>query len=158
MHANNELGMIQPIAEIARIAAEAGMPMHSDGVQAAGKIPVNVAGLGVAMYSISGHKIYAPKGIGALYVRKGTTLKPMMYGGHHERERRAGTENVAGAVALGRAAQWISDHGDAENRRQAALARSSGAKRSRPGPGYARERSRHSARSQHHQHSFRRNR
>jgi cysteine desulfurase len=121
MHANNEVGTIQPIHEIARIAAEAGIPLHSDGVQAAGKIPVRVADLGVAMYSISGHKIGAPKGVGALYVRKGTSLKPMMFGGRHERERRAGTENVAGAVALGRAAKWIADHGDAENRRQTAL-------------------------------------
>jgi cysteine desulfurase len=121
MHANNEVGTIQPIHEIARIAAEAGVALHSDGVQAIGKIPVRVADLGVAMYSISGHKIGAPKGVGALYVRKGTSLKPMMFGGRHERERRAGTENVAGAVALGRAAEWIADHGDAENRRQAAL-------------------------------------
>jgi cysteine desulfurase len=124
MHANNEVGTIQPIreiAEIARIAADAGVALHSDGVQAAGKIPVSVAGLGVALYAISGHKIGAPKGVGALYVRKGTALKPMMYGGRHERERRAGTENVAGAVALGRAAQWIVDHGDAENRRLASL-------------------------------------
>jgi cysteine desulfurase len=121
MHANNEVGTIQPISEIARIAAEAGVALHSDGVQAVGKIPVNVAGLGVAMYAISGHKIGAPKGVGALFVRKGTALKPMMYGGRHERERRAGTENVAGAVALGKAAEWIGEHGDAENRRQAAL-------------------------------------
>ena len=125
MHANNEVGTIQPISEIALIAADAGVAMHSDGVQAIGKIPVNVADLGVAMYSISGHKIGAPKGVGALYVRKRTALKPMMYGGRHERERRAGTENVAGAVALGRAAEWIfeqiGDHGDTENRRQGAL-------------------------------------
>jgi len=121
MHANNEVGTIQPVAEIARIAAEAGIPLHSDGVQAIGKIRVNVAGLGVAMYSISGHKIGAPKGVGALYVRKGTALRPMMFGGRHERERRAGTENVAGAVALARATQWIADHGDAENSRQGAL-------------------------------------
>jgi len=121
MHANNEVGTIQPIQEIARIAAEAGIPLHSDGVQAVGKIPVNVADLGVAMYSISGHKIGAPKGVGALYVRKGTSLKPMMYGGRHERERRAGTENVAGAVALGRAAEWIAENDNAENRRQGAL-------------------------------------
>lgn len=121
MHANNEVGTIQPIAEIARIAAEAGIPLHSDGVQAVGKIPISVADLGVALYALSGHKIGAPKGVGALYVRKGTSLKPMMYGGRHERERRAGTENVAGAVALGRAAEWIGDHGEAENRRQAAL-------------------------------------
>ena len=121
MHANNEVGTVQPIAEIARIAAEAGVALHSDGVQAAGKIPVNVAELGISLYSISGHKIGAPKGVGALYVRKGMALKPMMYGGRHERERRAGTENVAGAVALGRAAEWIAQHGDAENRRQDVL-------------------------------------
>ena len=117
MHANNEVGTVQPIQEIARIAAEAGVALHSDGVQAAGKIPVNVAALGVSLYSISGHKIGAPKGVGALYVRKGTGLKPMLYGGRHERERRGGTENVAGAVALARAMQWIAEHGDAENRR-----------------------------------------
>ena len=121
MHANNEVGTIQPIAEIARIAAEADIALHSDGVQAAGKIPVSVTELGVSMYSISGHKIGAPKGVGALYVCKGTALKPMMYGGRHERERRGGTENVAGAVALGRAAEWISQHGGAETRRQAGL-------------------------------------
>lgn len=117
MHANNEIGTIQPIAEIARVAAEAGVAMHSDGVQAMGKIPIKMTGLGVALYSISGHKIGAPKGVGVLYVRKGTGLKPMLYGGRHERERRGGTENVAGAVALGRAMQWIGDHGDAERRR-----------------------------------------
>jgi cysteine desulfurase len=121
MHANNEVGTIQPIREIARIAAEAGVALHSDGVQAAGKIAVNAAELGITMYSISGHKIGAPKGVGVLYVRNGTTLKPMMYGGRHERERRAGTENVAGAVALGQAAEWIRQHGDAENRRQGIL-------------------------------------
>lgn len=125
MHANNELGTIQPIAEIARIAAEAGVALHSDGVQSAGKIPVNVAELGVGLYTISGHKIGAPKGVGALYVRKGIALKPMMFGGRHERERRAGTENVAGIVALGRAAEsaleQMGEHADAENRRQGAL-------------------------------------
>jgi len=121
MHANNEVGTIQPIPEIARIAAEAGVALHSDGVQAVGKIPISVGDLGVALYSLSGHKIGAPKGVGALYVRKGTSLKPMMYGGRHERERRAGTENVAGAVALGRAAEWIASNGDSENQRQRAL-------------------------------------
>ncbi len=114
MHANNELGVIQPIAEIAKIARDAGVIMHSDGVQAAGKIPVNVVSLGVDLYSISGHKIYAPKGVGALYVRKGTKLAARMVGGQHERGLRAGTENVAGAVGLGRAAQWITEHGPAD--------------------------------------------
>ena len=121
MHANNETGTIQPLEQIVHIASERGIAVHSDGVQAVGKIPVSVAELGLALYAISGHKIGAPKGVGVLYVRKGTSLKPMMYGGRHERERRAGTENVAGAVALGRAAEWIVQHGDAENRRQGIL-------------------------------------
>jgi cysteine desulfurase len=121
MHANNELGTLQPIEEIARIAAEAGVAMHSDGVQAAGKVPLDVRALGVSLYSISGHKIGAPKGVGALYIRKGVKLDAMFFGGRHERERRAGTENVPGVVALGRAAQWAIEHGLAENRRQAAL-------------------------------------
>ncbi len=114
MHANNELGVIQPIAEIAAIARGAGIVMHSDGVQAAGKIPVNVRELGVDLYSISGHKFYAPKGVGALYVRKGVKLAARMHGGHHEKDRRAGTENVSGAVGLGRAAQWVMEEGRAE--------------------------------------------
>ena len=121
MHANNELGTLQPLEEIVKIAAEAGIPVHSDGVQAAGKIPVDVHALGVAMYSISGHKFGAPKGVGALYVRKGTALKPMLHGGRHERERRAGTENVSGAVGLGRAARWIVGNGCEESPRQEAL-------------------------------------
>ena len=121
MHANNELGTIQPIQDIARIAHEAGITFHSDGVQAAGKLPVDVKALGVDLYSISGHKLYAPKGVGALYVRKGTKLQPRTFGGRHERGMRAGTENVAGAVALGRTAQWIVEHGVAESHREAEL-------------------------------------
>ena len=105
MHANNELGTIQPIAEITRITREAAVHLHSDGVQALGKLPVDVAALGVDLYSMSGHKIYAPKGVGALFVRKGTRMSPILFGGHHERERRPGTENVPGAVALGCAAE-----------------------------------------------------
>src|SRR5580658_3743127 len=105
MHANNELGTVQPIAEIAAIAREAGVYLHADGVQALGKIPVDVEALGVDLYSMSGHKIYGPKGIGALYVRRGTRLGAILFGGHHERERRPGTENVPGAVALGCAAE-----------------------------------------------------
>jgi cysteine desulfurase len=105
MHANNELGTVQPIREIAAIAREAGVYLHADGVQALGKIPVNVDDLGVDLYSMSGHKIYAPKGVGALYVRQGTRLGSILFGGHHERERRPGTENVPGAAALGRAAE-----------------------------------------------------
>ena len=104
MHANNELGTIQPVTEIAAIAREAGVLMHSDGVQAAGKTSVDVKALDVDLYSISGHKLYAPKGVGALYVKNGTPLHAIQFGGRHERERRPGTENVPGAVALGRAA------------------------------------------------------
>jgi cysteine desulfurase len=103
MHANNEVGTIQPIEEIARL----GVPVHSDGVQALGKIPVNVHECDVALYSISGHKVGAPKGIGVLYVRKGTPLLSRQFGGRHERERRAGTENVPGAVAFARAIQSV---------------------------------------------------
>ncbi|HWC97352.1 MAG TPA: cysteine desulfurase family protein [Candidatus Sulfopaludibacter sp.] len=105
MHANNELGTIQPIAEIARIARAAGVPLHVDGVQALGKIAVDVDALGVDLYSMSGHKLYAPKGVGALYVRKGTRLAPVIFGGHHERDRRPGTENVPGIAAFGAAAE-----------------------------------------------------
>jgi cysteine desulfurase len=108
MHANNEIGTIQPIAEIAAIAEETGVKFHVDGVQAAGKIPVDVKALGADLYSISGHKLYAPKGIGALYVRKGVKLTPLLHGGRHESERRPGTENVPGAIALGRAAEIAS--------------------------------------------------
>jgi len=104
MHANNELGTVQPIAEITRITREAAVYLHSDGVQALGKIPVDVHALGVDLYSMSGHKIYSPKGVGALFVRKGTRMSPILFGGHHEHERRPGTENVPGAVALGCAA------------------------------------------------------
>lgn len=104
MHANNETGAVQPIAEIAEIAHQAGALMHSDGVQAAGKIPCNVEALDVDLYSISGHKFYATKGIGALYVKNGTKLRPIQFGGKHERERRPGTENVPGAIAMAKAA------------------------------------------------------
>ncbi len=121
MHANNEIGVIQPLSEIARITREAGIVFHSDGVQAVGKIPVNVEALGVDLYSLSGHKIYAPKGIGALYVRRGTPLAPILYGGHHERDRRPGTENVPGAAALGAAASWVQAHLESEAARLAAL-------------------------------------
>ena len=105
MHANNEIGTIQPIDEIGKIAAEADVYFHSDGVQSTGKIPVNVKSLGIDLYSMSAHKIHGPKGVGALFVKKGTALKPTMTGGGHERNRRSGTENVAGIVGFGEAAR-----------------------------------------------------
>ena len=117
MHANNELGTIQPVAEVSRIAREAGVRFHCDGVQAVGRIPTDVRALGVDLYTISGHKIHGPKGVGALYVRKDTPLASIFYGGHHERDRRPGTENVAGAAALGCAAEWMAQHREAESPR-----------------------------------------
>src|SRR5438874_3181224 len=105
MMANNETGVLQPVEEIAKIAAEADVYFHTDAVQAAGKVPVNVKQIGCDMLSISGHKMHAPQGIGALYVRKGTLIKPMLFGGSHERQRRAGTENVPAIVGFGKAAE-----------------------------------------------------
>ena len=108
MFANNETGVLQPVAEIGKIAAEADIYFHTDAVQAAGKIAIDVNQIGCDLLTISGHKLHAPQGVGALYVRKGTQLEPMLYGGSHERSRRAGTENVAGIVGLGRAAELAS--------------------------------------------------
>ncbi|HET7183718.1 MAG TPA: cysteine desulfurase family protein [Terriglobales bacterium] len=105
MMANNETGVVQAVNEIGAIAAEADVYFHTDAVQAAGKVPIDVSAIRCDLLSISGHKIHAQQGIGALYVRKGTLLQPMLYGGRHERARRAGTENVAGIVGLGKAAE-----------------------------------------------------
>ena len=105
MMANNETGVIQPVEEIGKIAAEADVYFHTDAVQAAGKTPIDIEKIGCDLLSISGHKMHAPQGVGALYVRKGTQLQPLFYGGSHERSRRAGTENVPGIVGLGEAAQ-----------------------------------------------------
>jgi cysteine desulfurase len=105
MMANNETGVLQPVEEIGKVAAEADVFFHTDAVQAAGKVAIDVKRIACDLLSISGHKIHAPQGVGALYVRKGTILQPMLYGGRHERSRRAGTENVPGLVALGKAAE-----------------------------------------------------
>jgi cysteine desulfurase len=105
MHANNELGTIQSFEEIGRIAKEHKIYFHTDAVQSAGKIPIDVNALNVDLLSLSGHKLYAPKGVGALYVRSGTRLRQLLYGGHHQRGFRPGTENVAGIVGLGKAAE-----------------------------------------------------
>jgi len=105
MLANNETGVVQPVAEIGKIAAEADIYFHTDAVQAAGKIAIDVIKIGCDLLAISGHKLHGPQGVGALYVRKGTRLEPMIYGGSHERSRRAGTENVPGIVGLGKAAE-----------------------------------------------------
>src|SRR5271156_2034880 len=105
MMANNETGVLQPVEEIGKIAAEADIYFHTDAVQAAAKVPIDVKQIGCDALSISGHKMHAPQGVGALYVRKGTRLQPLFYGGRHERSRRAGTENVPGIVGLGKAAE-----------------------------------------------------
>jgi len=105
MHANNELGTVQPVEEIGRVAKQADVYFHSDAVQSAGKIPIDVNQFQLDLLSLSGHKLYAPKGIGALYVRGGTRLRQLLYGGHHQRGVRPGTENVAGIVGLGKAAE-----------------------------------------------------
>lgn len=114
MHANNELGTIQPIEEIGRITGKCGITFHTDAVQSVGKIAVDVRQMGVRLLSLSAHKINGPKGVGALYVRKGTSLQPFFYGGHHERDRRPGTENVPGIVGLGKAAELALEHGREE--------------------------------------------
>lgn len=105
MHANNEIGTIQPIEEIGKIAKEKQITFHTDAVQTAGKIPVNVDALGVSMLSVSAHKIYGPKGVGALYLRKGTAIEPQLHGGGHERNIRSSTENVPGIVGFGKASE-----------------------------------------------------
>lgn len=109
MMANNETGALQPVEEIGSIAAEADVYFHTDAVQAAGKVPINVKKIGCDLLSISGHKMHAPQGTGALYVKRGTLLEPLFFGGNHERQRRAGTENLPGIVGLGKAAELASE-------------------------------------------------
>jgi cysteine desulfurase len=112
MAANNETGVIQPLAEAAAAAHERGLPVHTDAVQAVGKIPLDVRGLGVDMLSMSAHKFHGPKGVGALYVRDGLRFKPMLEGGGQEAGRRSGTENTAGIVGMGAAAEWMMGNSD----------------------------------------------
>ena len=103
MHANSEMGTVQPIAAVGRLAREHGIPLHVDAVQTFGKVPIDVEAVGISALSFSGHKIYGPKGVGGLYIRKGTKMVAIQHGGDHERRRRAGTENVPGIVGLGQA-------------------------------------------------------
>jgi cysteine desulfurase len=121
MWANNETGVIFPVERAAEMARERGILFHTDAVQAVGKIPINLRTTAIDMLSISGHKLHAPKGIGVLYVRKGTPFTPFLIGGHQEKERRGGTENTAGIIALGRAAELAARNMKAENTRVKAL-------------------------------------
>ena len=121
MHANNEIGTIQPIAELARVAHERGVLFHTDAIQSAGKIPIDVKALGVDLLSISAHKFYGPKGVGAIWIRRGLRILPILTGGKQERTRRAGTENVAGIVGMGVAAEVVRAKLAAEGARMAVL-------------------------------------
>jgi cysteine desulfurase len=123
MMANNETGVLQPVEKIGEVAADAGVRFHTDAVQAAGKVPIDVRSIRGDLLTISGHKIHAPQGVGALYVKKGTQLRPMLYGGSHERSRRAGTENVPGIVGLGKAAEVAKQSLDSGGHRATAAMR-----------------------------------
>ena len=122
MQANNEIGTIQPIEEVCKIAHARGILVHTDAVQSFGKMDVNVNKLGVDLLSISAHKIYGPKGVGALYIRKGTDIWPFIYGGHQEREMRAGTENTIGIIGLGEAVRVFKERGDRDKKQIEQLA------------------------------------
>jgi cysteine desulfurase len=115
MWANNETGNIYPVEEIAKIAKRHGALFHTDAVQAVGKIDINLAESNIDMLSLSGHKLHAPKGVGALYVKRGVRFRPFIAGGHQERSRRAGTENVPGIVALGKACELAAENMEYEN-------------------------------------------
>lgn len=121
MHANNETGCLQPIAEIGKMARERGVCFHTDAVQSAGKVPLRVKEWGMDLLSVSAHKIHGPKGVGALFIRKGLEIQPLAHGGHHERGKRAGTENVAGIIGLGAACRLAGRNLEGEAQRLAAL-------------------------------------
>lgn len=122
MQANNELGTIQPIEDVVKIAKQKGVLVHTDAVQSFGKIDVNVNKLGVDLLSISAHKIYGPKGVGALYIRKGTRIHPLIFGGHQEREMRAGTENTIGIVGFGEAVRLVQERREKDKKKIEKLA------------------------------------
>jgi cysteine desulfurase len=121
MYANNEIGTVEPVPEIARIARTCGVYFHTDAVQAVGHVPINVNELGVDLLTMSAHKLYGPKGVGALFVRKGTRMAPFVHGGGQERDRRSGTENVPGAVGLARACELASAEMSEETQRLTSL-------------------------------------
>jgi len=122
MHANNEIGTVQPIRKIVDIARKNGVPVHTDAVQTFGKKPLDVKDLGVDYLSVSAHKIYGPKGVGALYIRRGAAISPIIFGGHQEHRLRAGTENTPGIVGFGEAVRVLNERQDDDNRRLAELA------------------------------------
>ena len=121
MMANNEIGTVQPVADLAKVAHEGGALFHTDAVQALGAVPLNVHDMGIDLLSVSGHKLHGPKGVGALYIRKGVVLQQLIYGGAQERGKRGGTENLALIVGFGRAAELSMEHFHARNERIAAM-------------------------------------
>jgi cysteine desulfurase len=121
MWANNETGVLFPVEEVARVARERGIVFHTDAVQAVGKVPIHLSETDIDMLSLSGHKLHGPKGIGALYVRKGTKFSPFLIGGHQEAGRRGGTENTAAIIGMGKAAEFVAAHMEDENTRVKAL-------------------------------------
>ena len=141
MWANNETGVIFPVEEIAaRVQPSAEFVFHTDAVQAVGKIPIDLASIHMDMLSLSGHKLHAPKGVGALYVRKGTKFAPFLIGGHQEHGRRGGTENVASIIGLGKACELAADHMEEENTRVKELAGQAGNRASGTHPQCRRQR------------------
>ena len=155
MHANNEIGTIQPIAELAAIAHERGALMHTDAVQSAGKIPVDVRALGVDLLSLSAHKFNGPKGAGALWIKRGTRMQPILTGGKHERNRRAGTENVPAIAGMGVAARLAPAKMATRRRARRGAARSARGRHPRRRAGHGRQRRARRARAEHDQHQLR---